>query len=165
MKFLRLSATLSAAVISLLPGFPAAAQEPDYLCFITTPSGQVLDLSESLCGSKKSKSEVAANSDQAFVEDYTRSVMAYPDVRDSLLATIQQSPDLNIRQAKNICDQLKSGISLEAIKIKQSEEIVEQAGIVNATITNNLATKYYCPELSIKRGHSSGVGGEGNPHA
>lgn len=85
MKLLYLSAVLSAAVISVT-GFHARAiaQKPDYACFMTTQSGQIIDLTQSLCGFKKSASTVAKsnqgyidNSDQSykeFIENYEQAL-------------------------------------------------------------------------------------------
>lgn len=152
MKFLHLSATLSAAVLSFFPSFHAFAsvEEPNYVCFMTTQSGEVVNLSDSLCKSNKSASADSANGDQTFIEEYKHKLMEYPmaQVRDNLLASVEQSPELNINQAKRVCSDLESGLSLEEIQQNQSEEIVERAGIVSAGIINTLAPKYYCPNWS-----------------
>lgn len=49
MKILRLGA-ISIAAISFLTGFSTAtlAQDADYVCYMTTKSGQVVDLSASI---------------------------------------------------------------------------------------------------------------------
>ena len=151
MKFLRLSAALSATAISFLSGFHASAnaQNTDDPCFMTTKSGSVVDLSESVCGMKKSAKAVSVNSnDKAFLKDYERNLMEYPDMRDVLLARVQQSPDQSINKAKSICDQLKAGFSIEEIQSKHGEEIFDREGSVNAAIINDLATNHYCPEFS-----------------
>lgn len=150
MKFCHLNIALSAAVVSFLCGIDnvAKAQEPDYTCFITTASGQIVDLSHSLCGSQSSAPTLPVNSDQAFVEDYKRSLDQYPEVRDSLLADNQQSAEPNIRKAKSVCEKLKAGRSLSEIKQAQTEESVERTSVVKAEIIDALATKHYCPEFS-----------------
>lgn len=150
MKILNLSAALSAAIISFLPGFQSSvkAEETDYLCFMTTHSGQVVDLSESLCGASKSLNKDSANSDQAFIQDYEKKLSEYPDVRDNLLLDNQQSPESNIRRAKDVCNALRSGLSMDDIQEKQDEENIEKSSVVNAEIIDSLATKYYCPEFS-----------------
>lgn len=151
MKFLHLGAVLSATVISFIPGLSAgAAQEADYACFMTTQSGQVIDLSESVCKIKKSTLPVPSlnKSDQAFKEDYKRTVMKYPDVRDKLLARAEKSPEQGITEAKNVCDELKTGLSLEEVKQIQASENFERASIFNVSVISSLATKYYCPEFT-----------------
>lgn len=152
MKFLRLSAVLAATVISFIPGLPkgAIAQEADYPCFMTTKSGQVIDLSESVCKLKKSAPVVTAvvNNDQAFMEDYKRTVMNYPDVRDKLLARAETSPEQGINEAKSVCNELKAGLALDEIKQTQASETIEKASIFNVSVISSLATKYYCPEFS-----------------
>lgn len=151
MKFLRLSAVLSATVISFVPVHAGAiAQESDYVCFMTTKSGQIIDLSESVCKLKKSAPVVTAvvNNDQAFMEDYKRTVMNYPDVRDKLLARAETSPKRGINEAKNVCNELKAGLSLDEIQQNQASETIEKVSIFNASVINSLATKYYCPEFS-----------------
>jgi hypothetical protein len=152
MKFLRLSAVLAATIISFVPGLPKGviAQEGDYACFMTTKSGQVIDLSESVCKLKKATPVVtaAASSDQAFTEDYKRTVMNYPDVRDNLLARAEKSPEQGIIKAKSVCNELKAGLSLDEIKETQASETFEKASTFNASLISSLATKYYCPEFS-----------------
>lgn len=148
MKLLHLSAALSAVVIPWLSfNASAKAQEFDYTCFMKTPSGRVIDLSQSICRSMKSAVPVLATADKKFIADYKRQVMQYPDVRDSLLASAKQSPEPSIGQAKNVCEDLRSGLSLEDIKELQDEGMLERDEAVNAKIINTLAPKYYCPEV------------------
>ena len=153
MKLKYLKAIISAA-ICLLPGIsfnaPANSQEqPDYACFLTTESGNTVDFSQtSLCGAQKAAPKVPGNVDEAFLADYKRSAMQYAAVRDNLLANAAQSPQVSSLQAQKVCSELKSGRSLAEVKQEQARETVEQASIVNAQIVTNLATKYYCPNLS-----------------
>jgi hypothetical protein len=146
MKSFRLNATIAAATISLVSGFQfqAFAFEPDYLCFVTTGAGEVLDLSQSLCTNKSATSSIATL-DKAFIEAYKNQAMQYADVRDNLLAKIQQSPEANIAAAKGVCNDLEAGISLEEIQEHQSEGHEAKADEVNSEIVNRLATQYYCP--------------------
>jgi len=153
MKFLRLSAALSATIISFVPGLHggASAHEADYACFMTTQSGQVVDLSDSVCKLKKSTLAVAAvsaNNDQAFMEDYKRTVMNYPDMRDKLLARVEKSPEQDIREAKSVCNELKAGLSLYEIQQNQASENFEKVSIFNSSVISSLAPKYYCPKFS-----------------
>lgn len=92
MKLLRLSAAISAIVLSLVPCFHTSANalEPDYPCFMTTPSGKVLDLSESLCGTKKSAPEVSANIGQPF-RKYKKRYLPEEALRQKALRLIQSS--------------------------------------------------------------------------
>lgn len=148
MKFISLAAL--SAVISFLPILESAiAQNVDYPCFMTTASGEVIDLSQSVCKLKKSATTAAnpANSDQAFMQDYKRTVSNYPDVRDQLLASAEKSPQQGINEAKNVCNELKSGLSLEEIQQNQASENFEKASIFNTSVISTLATKYYCPEF------------------
>ncbi len=150
MNLLRLNSALAIAVICLGPGSQTTnAQEADYACFMTTQTGHVMDLSESICGlNEKSAPAGLATSDKKFIADYKRYAMQYPDVRDNLLASAQQSPEPSITQAKGVCDELRAGLSLEEIKDNQSVEMLEKTELVNANIINTLAPKYYCPELN-----------------
>lgn len=152
MKFLGLSAALSVAVISLVPGLhgSAIAQETEYPCFMTTKSGQVVDLSESVCKLKKSVLAVPVNNDQAFTEDYKRTVMNYPDVRNKLLARAEKLPEQGIREAKSVCRELQSGLSLDEIQQNQASGNFEKASIFSTSVISTLATKYYCPEFSSR---------------
>ena len=145
MKFLPLSAALSAAITFIL-GLQVStnAQEPDYVCFLTTQSGKVVDLSDSLCGQKSTPA--STDSDQAFIEDYKRNVMQYPEVRDNLLASAQESPEQSISHAKRVCNDLQAGLSFNEMP-NQGGEIDQKTAIVNTAIINTLATKYYCTEV------------------
>ncbi|MUL34796.1 DUF732 domain-containing protein [Gloeocapsopsis dulcis] len=153
MKILHLGAILITAV-SLVPGFSRAtlAQDADYVCYITTKSGQVVDLSASICqlngSSRLAKATSAAGSDQAFIADYERAVMGYPDAQDKLLTSIQRSPESNIMQAKSVCNELEAGLSLEEIKMYQTQGVTNKVDNINASVTATLATKHYCPQFS-----------------
>lgn len=149
MKIFHLSATVTAAAIALISGFStgAIAREPDHLCFISTTSGEILDLSESLCGSKKTKFAKAAKTDQAFIDEYKRQALKYPAVRDNLLSSITSAPEDNIRQAKSVCQGLDEGLTLDEIAQEQAREN-NKAKIANAAIINDLAIKYYCPGMN-----------------
>ncbi|KJH73296.1 DUF732 domain-containing protein [Aliterella atlantica] len=151
MKFTYLGAVVSVA-ICLVPGMErhrAISQtQPDYACFLTTSSGKTVDFSQGLlCGAQKTAA-VPLNTDEAFLAEYKRNAMQYAEVRDSLLASATQSPEISSMQAKQVCSDLQSGLSLDEIKQKQSRETVEQSSIVNAQIVTNLASKYYCPNLA-----------------
>lgn len=157
MKTLHLSIALSVALGSLLPWFQPTAQArtPEYLCFMTTTSGQVLDLSNSLCrNGEEPISALPVNSEQAnaqaFTTEYNRSLNKYPDVRQQLLANNQQSSEASIQQAKTVCEDLGMGVSLEQIKINQMEESTERTNLINAEIINELALKHYCPQYRQK---------------
>ncbi len=152
MKIKHLSAIISVATC-LLPGIGYAqaiiTERSDYACFLTTSSGITVDFSQtSLCGAQKSAPKVPVNTDEAFLAEYKRNVMQYAEVRDNLLANAEQSPQTSSLQAQKVCNELKSGLSLEEIQQKQVTESAEQTSIINARIVNNLATKYYCPTLS-----------------
>lgn len=94
------------------------------------------------------KATNSVGSDQAFIADYQRTVMSYPDVRDKLLASAQKSPESSITQAKSICNDLEVGLSLEDIKMYQTEGIANKVDALNSSIIVTLATKHYCPQFS-----------------
>lgn len=149
MKFRCLSATLTATVISLIPGFyaRAIATEPNYLCFLTTNRGEVVDLSESICDAKKPKAG-DDKKNKAFIEAYKSQAMNHPDVRDNLIANIESSSEDDIEQAKGICKDLRAGLTLDEIQQDRAGENSEQASVVKANIISDLATQYYCPDMS-----------------
>lgn len=95
MKLLHLGTVLSAAVFSFMACFHAAnAQDPDFACFMTTESGQVIDLSKSVCGSsKKSVPVVDTNSDfansKAVIEQSKRKLSEEKALRQEALRLIQ----------------------------------------------------------------------------
>ena len=133
MKSLHISAVLSAVVVSCLSfNTSVKAQEADYTCFMKTKSGRIIDLTQSVCQSTKPALPVLATADKKFIADYKRQVMQYPDVRDNLLASAKQSPEPSIGQAKDVCEDLRSGLSLTDIRESQAGEMLERAEAVNA---------------------------------
>lgn len=148
MKFLYL-----AVAIYLVPGVfaRASATDADYVCFMTTNSGEVIDLSTSVCKHKPSSQPVATapaiDSDQAFITEYKSTLSRFPDVQKQLL-TSMETPQVRIEQAKSICNDLKAGLSLTDIKQNQVDAASTKAGVFNVSLVTNLATKYYCPEFS-----------------
>jgi hypothetical protein len=152
MKILQL-ATISTAAISFLAGLaPAIARDADYVCYMTTKSGQVLDLSASVCQVNASTRLARATSDvggdRAFLADYKRTVTSYPQIRDKLLASIEQSPESSIMQAKSICNELEVGLTLEDVIYHRTEGVTNTVDTVNSSIIATLATKHYCPQFS-----------------
>ncbi len=101
MKYLHLSAAVSAALLSFAPCFytPANALEPDYPCFMITSSGKVLDFSNSLCKFKQPASpEIYADSSEVISEDNNRSV---PDPEELRKEALQRQEALKlIRMSK-----------------------------------------------------------------
>lgn len=150
MKLLHLSAAITASAIYLIPSLHvrALAIEPDYLCFFKTDSGKVVDLSDSVCHGKKSQFADAAKNN-AFIEAYKNQAMKYPDVRDNLIANIQNSPEEKIEQAKGVCTDLRSGLSMGEIEEDRADENTGRADKINASIVNKLATQYFCNDVSM----------------
>lgn len=147
MKLLHLGA-ISIVAFGLSISHEAIARAADPICYMTTNSGQIIDLSRSVCKLDASKpGSNAANSDQAFITAYKQTVMNYPDVRDKLLASIQVSPESRISQAKNICSDLEAGLSVDDIQMTQSEGVASKADAFNVSLVTTLATKYYCPQF------------------
>ncbi|AFZ30802.1 hypothetical protein Glo7428_2288 [Gloeocapsa sp. PCC 7428] len=152
MKILQF-ATISTAAISFLAGFaPAIAQDVDYVCYMTTKSGQVLDLSASVCqvnaSTRLAKATSGVGGDRAFIADYKRTVMSYPQIGDKLLASIERSPESSIMQAKSICNELEIGLTLEDIVYHRTEGVTSTVDNVNSSVIASLATKHYCPQFS-----------------
>lgn len=153
MKILHLGAILIAAT-SLLPQLSTTtlAHDADHVCYMKNKSGQIIDLSASICqmdaSTRLAKVKNATGSDRAFIADYQRAVMGYPDVRDKLLASVQSSPESNITQAKSVCSELEAGLSLEDIQMYQTQGVVNKVDNVNLSVVARLATKHYCPHLS-----------------
>lgn len=150
MKILPLSATVAATLISLIPSLsnPAIASDPDYICFATTSSGQVLDLSDSICHAKKSSQQDSGNPDEAFIDAYKQQAMKYSDVKDNLIARVERSPQASIERAKSICSDLRAGLTMDEIAENEANENTERVNVINTSIVNDLAAKYYCPQMS-----------------
>lgn len=133
-------------------GLEAIASEPDYSCYMIAQSGRVIDLSQSLCGSKPTFVD-AANIDSLFLADYQQALMKkYPALQDILQ---KQPSQVNIGYAHSVCNGLKSGLSLDTIEDLQTEQIVQTSGdslsekrtIVDLSLIKALAPKYYCPQF------------------
>lgn len=134
---------------------PAIAQPSDYLCYMTTSSGQVIDLSDS-CRSQNSFTVPTPSIDSLFLRDYkqalTQTATNY-NIRELLL---KQSPESKIQYALAVCNGLKAGLSLTQVQNLQAEQIVKTnineftqlSGVINVDIISKLASKYYCPQFS-----------------
>ncbi|HEY9782037.1 MAG TPA: DUF732 domain-containing protein [Leptolyngbyaceae cyanobacterium] len=131
----------------------AIASEPDYPCYMIAQSGRIVDLSHSLCGSKRTYVDVAANIDNLFLVDYKQALIKkYPALQDIFL---KQPSQVNIGYAHAVCNGLKSGLSLDTIQNLQAEQIVQASGsqlserptIIDLGLIKNLAPKYYCPQF------------------
>lgn len=145
MKFLYLGASL---VVSFGLSLNAIAHEAEHICYMTTNSGQVIDLSKSVCQRNLSNQAGAktGSGDQAFLTDYKQIVMNYPDARETLLASVERSPESSISQAKSVCNDLEAGLSIEDIRHSHTEGTSNKVDALNVSLITSLAPKYYCPQ-------------------
>lgn len=150
LKFIGLSATLFTNILVVLSSaqLEAIALDPDYPCYMIAPSGQTVDLSNSLCRSQHTIVDAAANIDDLFLADYKQALIKkYPNLNNVLL----QPPEANVGYAHAVCNGLKSGLSPDVIQSLQNEQIVNTISgrrtIVDLELINLLAPKYYCPQF------------------
>ncbi len=154
LKSLRSLVALSATISAFSwTQWDAIASKPDYPCYMIASSGRIVDLSHSLCGSKRTFVD-AANIDGLFLADYKQALIKkYPDLQDIFL---KQPSEVNLGYARAVCNGLKSGLSLDAIQNLQAEQIVQTSGsqlsekrtIVDLELIKFLAPKYYCPQFN-----------------
>lgn len=130
----------------------ASAQEPEYACYMRTPS-QVIDLSNSLCRPRQPVVMPVASTDELFLAAYKQAAIAkYPNMQDVLL---QQPPEINIKYARAVCNGLKAGLSVQQIQSLQTKQIntinqlqpQQNSGVVDLSAIGLLAPKYYCPQF------------------
>lgn len=154
LKSLRSLVALSATISAFSwTQWDAIASKPDYPCYMIASSGRIVDLSHSLCGSRPTFVDAAANIDGLFLADYKQALIKkYPDLQDIFL---KQPSEVNLGYARAVCNGLKSGLSLDAIQNLQAEQIVQTSGsqlsekrtIVDLELIKLLAPKYYCPQF------------------
>lgn len=85
----------------------AWAATPDYICYIQIGSGQVFDLTHTVCRSH-SKKAAAPAADNAV---YLSSVKKLVEANDTFLGLIDSNPKLIIAAAQNYCAARRSGMS------------------------------------------------------
>ncbi len=154
LKLIGLSATLFTNTFVFLSGaqLEAIAREPDYPCYMIAPSGQTVDLSNSLCSFGHNIVDTSANIDDLFFADYKQALIKkYPNLNNVLL---EQQPEA-FGYAHAVCNGLKSGLSPNVIQSLQNEQIVNTISgrntIVDLELINFLAPKYYCPQFKQGR--------------
>lgn len=133
-------------------------------CFWTNSQGEQVRIPSSMCGSQidysppdtSISSSFSDPADIAFIDEYEKLSESQnePIMRHLLLRTIQQSPESEIRIAKQVCNDLRSGLPLRRIIENQvgdlgddSDSTAVRANIKLVTLRDSLAVKNYCPEF------------------
>jgi hypothetical protein len=143
--------TASTIALSFLPAsFTLAqpesriAQAPDDLyCYFETSDGRILNINQ-LCGDVPTKNDrptiqVTQNSVEArFLENFRGSLTRRTDSSPGAINEIQKNPQALVNQAKQICQQLQAGRSLDNFAPQ---------GEPKTDTLYALAPKYFCPEF------------------
>lgn len=154
LRIARTFCSVSTIFFCLLPNNQlSAAQVPDYLCYMTTAAGQVIDLSES-CRSQR-RLVPTPSVDSLFLRDYEQAIARIQTNRNIREVLLKQSPESKIEYAQSVCNGLKAGLSPTQVQTLQSEQIArtdpnqvtQLGGVITVNIINMLAPKYYCPEF------------------
>lgn len=97
------------------------------------------------------------NIDDNFIEDYKFAVAKSPEnVKRLLIPLLEKDSVTIIKYAKDICGGLRAGLSFNEVReaqasgTKNTDPDVEEASITNDSLSNVLATKYYCPEFATR---------------
>lgn len=118
--------------------FLTALNPDDFLCYMQTSDGRVLNLSK-LCGGKEGTVNALSTTDQSFLDDY-RSFLSkrstkLPAVKAALLQA-QQNPQAVLQRAQAVCTALRTG-----------QPQPTTTGQVGDDLFATLAPEYFCPEL------------------
>jgi len=137
---------LASAAIGVLNHPPALSQSSsltalnpeDFVCYMQTSDGRVLDLNK-LCGGKKGTVNALSTTDQSFLDRY-RSYLGkrstkLPSVQAAQLQA-QQNPQAVLQLAQAVCTALRTG-----------QPQPTTAGQVGDDLFTTLAPEYFCPEL------------------
>lgn len=117
----------------------AWAATPDYTCYIQIGSGQVVDLTHTVC---RSHSEKAAEppADNAV---YLSSVKKLVKANDTFLELIDSNPELIIAAAQNYCAARRSGMSEQQYVELQHEELISTLSESSTVDDNSEKMKQY----------------------
>jgi hypothetical protein len=107
-------------------------------CYMQTENGQIVSL-ESICEVKiqRPKESLSAK-DKQFIEDYRKLLRGYPKAQADLSSFVEENPQMIIRKATEVCNELKTG-KFSPSRIAQPD--------ADADILNSLAPEYYCREF------------------
>ena len=137
---------LASAAISVLNHPSALSQSrslialnpEDFVCYMQTSNGRVLDLNR-LCGGKKGTVNALSTTDQSFLDRYRsflgKRATKLPSVQAAQLQA-QQNPQAVLQRAQAVCTALRGG---------QTEP--STAGQVGDDLFTTLAPEYFCPDL------------------
>jgi hypothetical protein len=143
--------TASTIVLSFLhtpltwaqPESPLAQSPDDLYCYFETSDGRILNINQ-LCGSIPTKNDrptvqLVQNSVEAqFIENFRGSLTRRTGSSPSAINQMQNNPQPLINEAKKICQQLRSGRSIDNFA---------PHGEPNTDTLYALAPKYFCPEF------------------
>lgn len=135
---------------SLMAAAPGIATEPDYPCYFTTVTGETINLTQSIC---QQKALTNFRNDQAFLNEYRR-LSAGNDIS---LGLASDDPQFLFDSARRYCEGRQAGRSADAIatagvqQIDSEDPNVRAAIATSLSVVNNLAQKYYCPQLAQQR--------------
>jgi hypothetical protein len=135
---------------SLMTVAPGIAAEPDYPCYFTTVTRETINLTQSIC---QQKTLTNFRNDQAFLNEYRR----FSAGNDISLGLASDDPQFLIDSARRYCEGRQAGRSADAIaaaavrQIEADDPNVRAAIAASLSVVNNLAQKYYCPQLAQQR--------------
>ena len=131
------------SAICLLSGLilpnAAWAGTPDYICYIQIGSGQVVDLTHTVCKSHFEKAAEPA-ADNAV---YLSSVEKLVESNDNFLGLIDSNPELIIAAAQNYCVARRSGMSEQQYMESQHEELMSTLSESSTEDDNSEQMKQY----------------------
>lgn len=156
-KTLPAHTALPIALLTLIVASPQImAEEVDYLCFMRDSTGRAVNLSESICGFDPDAASISPDLDSAFIAGYQSLAASKPtNIRNLLLELSADSPERLIDEAKGVCEGIKAGLSLDAIRRLQTRTIsrssvYSDANLVSTEFINALGPQYYCPSSAAK---------------
>ncbi len=114
-----------------------AADPGDFICYMQTSNGQIINLSR-LCGNSKTFVSTISTVDQQFLQRYQgfleQRAKGSPMVQ-ALISQAQQNPQSVIQRAQAVCTAIRTG------------QPRPTSGQVADDLFQTMAPKHYCPEL------------------
>ncbi|XHX77864.1 MAG: hypothetical protein RBJ76_26085 [Stenomitos frigidus ULC029] len=118
--------------------FLTALNPDDFICYMKTSDGRVLNLTK-LCGGDKETVGGISTTEQSFLDSY-RAFLGKRSTRlpavQAALSLAQQNPQAVLQRAQAVCTALRTG-----------QPQPTTAGQVDGDLFETLAPEYFCPEL------------------
>lgn len=156
---------VSSIAVSAFFAFPAFARQPDHGCYMQTSSGQIVNLSRSVC--RFDSGDASASQDAAYLAAIKK--MMGEQAEPWMLEMLANNPNSFTTSAREYCQARQSGVSdsqfidrkyqalLESLSSAANEKDHEQqnreyyAKLMPYSLAASFASEHYCPTVAQRR--------------